>query len=1697
VRWFRICPPVAAAGRALGLLLAVLFPSGSFPSGAAASQLTVGPLQVLAGGGLGEGTAALSTALQPTSVLATDAGLWIADEQFNRVRLVAADGTMRSVVGSGAYGFNGDGQPALRSHLGIVADLAQDAQGRLLLVDLANRQIRVLTKDGSLHTFVDADHPLFTTVAGTFAPVSVAPGPAGLVHVADRGTNVVWQFDADGQGRRAAGDGTRGFSGDGAPSALGQLADPRSVAVGDDGAIWIADTGNGRVRVVAPNGRLWTAAGDGSAAHFGAAMQASALHVGLKPIDIAIGPHGQVFVLDEQGSQLLRLGPAPRFVDGRLVGAETLSVVHRFGMDGLAPIALDVAADGTIYLADAGHRRVLALHPDALEGLITVAGNGTPRATGDGADALNAGLYDPAGMSFADDGTLFFADRLNHLIRRVDTDGTIRSLADSDLGQLGLNEPEDVVFDSQGRAFIADTGNDRVLRIDADGAVVVAAPAAADDSRLRRPTALSFDAGGRLLIADSGHRVVRRLERDGTLTTVAGNGATSPVEDGGPATASAILRPVDIKADSRGELWIADAGAHRVYRLGADGLLRLVAGTGRPGLGATGSLARQSPLHTPTGVEPDGAGGIIIADSGNSRLVHVDVDGVLRLVADAAEGKIGRPTRLATSVAGKVVFSDGLTHRILQLTVQSNIAPALQRIVVDPASWQVQTRAALSLKGLQEVAAHPLTGLPLATSRSSVTAIDGAGRSLSLLGAEADQLHIGAVSPPNFGAALLLVAGTRAGQPKPLTLVRFADGKTPNRVERYDLEFFFEGAGALAVDASGDVLLHQAEDGSGGGRLLRLRHERLLNIPGFVGAVGGQGVGDDGIEMFAALPAGAAALAAAPDGGVYVAQHGTQEIKLVRDLDGDGKARGPIEQHYVGRAPESPVALAVSAHGALFVATVANRVYQLEGGKITLVARGFAPRLIDLEATADGLLVLEGDRSGGRLLALRPARPEVQAWPTTLDFGAGRLGEELITTTVLRNDGSLPVRVTSETTSEQGRAQGPKVGDSIHLAPGEIRQVEARWTPPIPGRAKAALLWRDDDGQVLLNQPVVIHGLAPRVDIAEEFPMGTVWVGGTQKMNLSLHNRGDAELQVQGLELIDAVGNVVSAGQVVSGLGFTARTASTTLNPGEETVISVTLAPARRAQYATTLQVLTDDPLHPRRDIHLRGVGGGATLTITEIDLGTLPVGQRRSQELSLTNTGDLDLRIHSILSGTRQLILTPRWLTVRAGKTETVRIDFAPAAHGELSGELTLLTNDPARPEWTLPFRGLGVSQQLLLSALTHDFGAVTGATRWEFELSNYYERRLQVLDVSTDHSAFHVVQGAQWIDPGTTATYVVEFEPQAQTESRGQVLLRTNLVEAPEVAVGVRGRGRAAGQIRVEQMASPVSLWPDEDLRLPVEVVDAAGLRGAVFTVAPSPGFTIAGVTFPEAGLLRQVGEPLLVMDSHDDAARVGLSLTGSAGVSIDGSGPLAVLHLRASTGPLPSAITVRLSAVVARSASGLEDSLMQPRDVELQLHWKGDLNGDGHLDISDAFLLIDALGSLPTESGRASYDLDGDAVVGVSDVQLLIEHLPASAKTAALRHAALPSQPTLLAPFPNPFNGETVIMAGLPKPTQVQLSVHNLLGQRIRTLRSQVLPAGTHRAIWDGKDDDGQPAGSGVYIVVLDVAGQRAVQRLLLVR
>ena len=430
--------------------------------------------------------------------------------------------------------------------------------------------------------------------------------------------------------------------------------------------------------------------------------------------------------------------------------------------------------------------------------------------------------------------------------------------------------------------------------------------------------------------------------------------------------------------------------------------------------------------------------------------------------------------------------------------------------------------------------------------------------------------------------------------------------------------------------------------------------------------------------------------------------------------------------------------------------------------------------------------------------------------------------------------------------------------------------------------------------------------------------------------------------------------------------------------------------------------------------------------------MGGVRIGGRQSRELALSNTGELDLRIDAILSGTRQLILTPRSSRVPADETRTVRIGFAPATLGDIAGQLTLFTNDPARPQWVIPFLGRGVSRRLEVSAVGHDFGALSGSARWAVAITNHHNRRMRLLDVATDHRAFRIDKYPRHIAAGATDSIVVEFRAQP-TASEGQLLLRTDLLEAPEVAVTFRGRALTAGRLQFGPVDREVALWPHESLQIPVQISQAARMRGIIFTVESVTGFTFEAFELPAESLLPAGGEALVLADADESGVQLGLALAGDVGGSLNGDGQLGVLRLQSagsSAVPLPRVVTLRFTQAVARSFAGRDDTLTTFNPLEIRLRWKGDINGDRRFYIADAFALFEALSDgSEAIADRLRYDLNEDGIVDAADMQTLAQHLPAAAKAVGSWTTALLSKPSLKMPFPNPFNAETVVVVTLP--------------------------------------------------------------------
>lgn len=215
------------------------------------------------------------------------------------------------------------------------------------------------------------------------------------------------------------------------------------------------------------------------------------------------------------------------------------------------------------------------------------AGNGNAAFGGDNGPASNAALAGPYEVTFDTNGNLFIADTFNHRIRKVNSDGLITTVAGSGTSGFSgdggpaqsarLDGPQGVAVDRNGNLFIADSGNSRIRKVDTSGTITTIAGngqccgtgdnGPASSARIGFPYGIAVDATGNLYVAEFfGHRI-RRIAANGTITTIAGNGESGFRGDGGLANVARLLLPGSITLASDGSLYFTDIGNHRVRKL--------------------------------------------------------------------------------------------------------------------------------------------------------------------------------------------------------------------------------------------------------------------------------------------------------------------------------------------------------------------------------------------------------------------------------------------------------------------------------------------------------------------------------------------------------------------------------------------------------------------------------------------------------------------------------------------------------------------------------------------------------------------------------------------------------------------------------------------------------------------------------------------------------------------------------------------------------------------------------------------------------------------------------------------------------------------------------------------------------------------------------------------------------------------------
>jgi class 3 adenylate cyclase len=308
------------------------------------------------------GGAATATNLDHPTALALDSQGRLYIVVTNRVLRVNTNGTLMSIAGTGQAGPSGDRGPATLAELNTPSAIAFDPEGDLFIADSQNNRIREVNPKGIITTFAGTDEAGLAgddgpaTKAELNDPMGVAVGFGGVVYIADSGNNRVREVDANGTITTIAGDGP-GYAGDGLAAGAALFDDPQCLAVDAEGNLYIGDTINERIREIgpAPTFIIDTVAGSigapGYSGDKGPAGRAR-LQLATGPLTgggcIAVDGEGDLFIADALNNRIREVSLS-----------RVITTVRGAQLD--TPLGVAVGSDGTLYIADSAENRVFRL----------------------------------------------------------------------------------------------------------------------------------------------------------------------------------------------------------------------------------------------------------------------------------------------------------------------------------------------------------------------------------------------------------------------------------------------------------------------------------------------------------------------------------------------------------------------------------------------------------------------------------------------------------------------------------------------------------------------------------------------------------------------------------------------------------------------------------------------------------------------------------------------------------------------------------------------------------------------------------------------------------------------------------------------------------------------------------------------------------------------------------------------------------------------------------------------------------------------------------------------------------------------------------------------------------------------------------------------------------------------------------------
>ncbi|MCO5951129.1 gliding motility-associated C-terminal domain-containing protein [Mucilaginibacter flavidus] len=655
----------------------------------------------------GSGTSAEFNA-PAAMVIGLDGSIYVVDSNNGKIRKVTGGGNVSTFAG----GFR---QPN---------GIAIDAAGNLYVSEYAGNTIKKITPDGTVSTLAGtagvAGNADGTGAAASFrGPSYMAIDMSGNIFLADYNNNTVRKITPAGVVTTFAGSGVKGKQ-DGQGTAA-SFNGPEGISFGEDGSLYVSDSGNNLIRKITQDGTVTTFAGNGIAGY----KDGYGINTSFNfPHGLAINIDGNMLVTDLQNNVVREIITTGYTIDkdlppgltfdaktGTISGTPTslwpATVYKITGINGVgsstATLVIEVKKNNSpgsppvvSYQSPQTYninQTITPLAPTSSGSAVppinfgqtlTFSGKGTPGNVN--GDAITATYKQPSGLAFDAAGNLYVADYLNNLIRKITPAGISTTFAGS--GDIGFSngtgttavfgKPSSIVIDAAGNLYVADSNNSLIRKI-TPGAVVTtfagtgtigSANGTALSASFNIPEGLAIDAAGNIYVADTFNDLIRKIAPDGTVSTLAGSGA--PGNNNGNGTGASFNMPQNLTVDAAGNVFVTDLGNNVIRKITPSGDVSTYAGSGSAG--SNNGQALSASFNKPSGIAVDDIGDLFVSDFGGNIIRMIDPAGnVITLAGDGVAGSLNNtgtaasfagPKGLALDAGRKLYIADSFNNEI-------------------------------------------------------------------------------------------------------------------------------------------------------------------------------------------------------------------------------------------------------------------------------------------------------------------------------------------------------------------------------------------------------------------------------------------------------------------------------------------------------------------------------------------------------------------------------------------------------------------------------------------------------------------------------------------------------------------------------------------------------------------------------------------------------------------------------------------------------------------------------------------------------------------------------------------------------------------------------------------------------------------------------------------------------------------------